>query len=575
MYITKFGKTFQTKWWKNEKLDPKLIAYDTETTLITSPAIVPDIILSTAYDGSNFVYIIKNSDIANFFEVNHDATLCFWNAAFDTPVIKKAGCNALEHYIDNSKLLDGQILYRLLSIATEGKEAQKWALDSVTEEILKETLDKDDNIRLTFGQYLVDNEVKYDTVSDAHIKYACLDPICTYMCTQQILNQIKLLPTTTNLAHQINLLGDIALAQVTRNGIHIDQERVERIKGELEIEKVRNEEILSTYGYVKGKKGNTKVLEDICKQEGFHMPVTASGRMSTAMNYLKEYKAHPFVNAYLQFKGFSKKQNFLTDLSAPVVYPRYNTIKVTSRSSCTRPNIQNMPRVGGIRECFIPEPGHVFIDVDYSGIELVAIASITKKLFKHSVMADLLNQGVDLHKYAASKIYKIPENEVSKDQRQTAKILNFGLISNMSPTTFVGHAAKFGLILTLEESSFLKKEWTKVFPEMEKYWKRGYGKQTVLTDTGFIRANCSYTEFLNCPMQSRAAEGAKIALYTLVRLGYKVAGFVHDQFLVSVKKEHADVALVDVQQIVIDSMQKLTVGVKVSTSGEICNVFKK
>ncbi len=575
MEIKKFGKKFITKTWNGEKLDSTMMAIDTETSLITSPAIIPDLVLITAYDGGDYIYIIKNKVFIQFMEVNLDTTCLFWNAAFDIPVLEQTGFS-FDSRIMKNRVLDGQILYRLLSIAMQGKEANKWSLDYVTETILKEVLDKDESIRLTFGQYLnEDKSVRYSDISEAHIKYACLDPVATYLCTQKILKQIATLPTTTNLAHNINLLGDLALAKVTRNGIHIDQERVTRIKQELELEKVRNEEILSTYGYIKGKKGNTKVLEEICQKEGFNLPATETGKMCTAKVYLEDYKGHPFIEAYLQFKGFSKQQNFLNDLEVPIVYPRYNTIKVTSRTSCTKPNIQQMPRLGDIRGCFIPTPGSVFLDIDYSAIELSALASINLKLFKNSVMADLINEDKDLHKYAASKIYKVAEDDVSKEQRQTAKILNFGLVANMSPDTFCGHAAKFGLTLTIEESTFLKSEWVKVFPEMAQYWKRGFGKTIVVTDTGFIRGDCSYTEFLNCPMQLKCAEGAKIALYNIIKSGYKVVAFIHDQVIIEHPLEGSGCALRHCQEIMVDSMSQVIRGVKVSTTGEICDRFKK
>lgn len=577
MIINKFKQQFIVKWWKDEQLSD-FITIDTETQLITSPAIIPNLILTTVYDGSGSVFIVKNDDIFKFIEKHNKATFCMYNAAFDIPVLEQAAKLPLfDTFIQNGRLLDGQILFRLHSIATEGMEAKKWSLDYVTELITKEILDKNEDIRLTFGQYQdnVTKAINYSKISEDHLKYACLDPIATYICTKKILEKIKQLPTTTNLAHNINLVGDIALAQVTRNGIHIDQERVLRIRAELESDKVKNEEILATYGYIKGKKGNTKILENICKQENFALPVTETGKMCVAKQYLEDYKKHPFIDAYLKFKGFSKTQNFLNDLNTEKVYPRYNSLKVTTRTSCTRPNVQNMPRIGGIRECFIAKPGHVFLDLDYSAIELAAISAINLKLFKFSIMADLINQGKDLHTYAASKIYKISEEEVSKEQRQFAKIANFGFVAAMSAQTFISHAAKFGITISLEDSSFLRSEWVKVFPEFAKYWKRGYGRTTILTDSGLIRSNCSYTEALNFPMQSRVAEGAKLALYNLMKSNYKVVAFIHDQVIIEHAIEGAEQSLKYVMKIMIDSMSMVIKGVTITMSGEICERFKK
>lgn len=573
MQISKFGKVYNIKWWNKEILNTELITLDTETELIRSPDHIPNVILTTAYDGSNNVYIIKNNQLQDFIKLHVKALFGFWNAAFDIPVLEKY--ISFDSHLLNNKILDGQLLYRSLNIATLGMEAKKWSLDYVTEQFTKEVLEKDDNIRLTFGQYLNSNVVQYDSISNTHLIYACLDPIATYICTKHILTLIKSLPTSTNLAHNINLVGDIALAQVTRNGICIDLEYMNKIKQNFELDIIKNSEILNSYGYYKGKKGNTKIIEQICKQENFILPITEKGKQSYTKLSLEPYKNHAFINAYLQFKGFSKQQNFLNDLNSSKVYPRYNSLKVTSRTSCTRPNIQNMPRIGGIRECFIPSPGNIFIDCDYTAIELAAIASINLKLFKYSIMADLLNKGQDLHTYAASKIYKINENEVTKQQRQTAKILNFGLVANMAPITFVHHAANFGVAITLEESIWLKEEWGKVFPEMIKYWKRGYGKDTVIFDTGFIRAGCSYTEYLNCPMQGKVIEGAKLALYMLIKSGYHVVAFIHDQIIIDHPIESAKEALENVKQIMIEAMQKVIINVKINVTGDLKTRFEK
>lgn len=576
MLLKKFGREFLTKFWTNEQLNPELIAIDTETTLIESPAKLPHLILTTVYDGSDFVYVIKNKDIAAFMELNKSATFNMWNAAFDVPVLEKNGADFTSH-INDSKLLDGQVLFRLLNIASLGMETKRWSLDYVSEILHKEILEKNDDIRLAFGKYRNQDsgEIYYNDISSEHIKYACLDPIATYFNTKKILAQIKLLPTTTNLAHDINLVGDLALAQVTRNGISIDQTNVVQIRQNLNLEKVKNEEILATYGYVKGKKGNTKVVEEICKREGFSLPVTQTGKLCVAKNFLEEYKSHPFISAYLKFKGFSKQQNFLNDLNAPIVHPRYNSIKVTARTSCTRPNIQNMPRIGGIRECFIPEPGHVFIDCDYSTIELCALSAICLRLFKYSIMADKINLQQDLHRYLASKIYNCSEEEVTKEQRQFAKIGNFGFGADMGIDTFIKHAAKSGYVLSIEEASKVKEAYLNAYPEMKQYFKRARGRDTLVTDTGFIRTGCSYTEYLNCGFQTKTAEGAKIMLYNLIKSGYKVVAFVHDQVLVSHPTEDAERALEDVKRIMVESMSKVIIGVRVAVDGKIKSKFEK
>ncbi len=552
-------------FWNNEYMG-ETIAIDTETEMITSPGIIPKLILATIANSSQS-FVVMPDKLHDFLNIHHSSTLYFYNAAFDLPVIEQTINFLFEHKIAYDKVIDAQILYRLHSIATLGKEPLKWNLKHVAKELVDMELDKDESIRLTFGSEL----------TEEHYKYAVLDAVATYKVTKKLLAQIATLPTKTNLAHKIHLMGDLALAQVTRNGIHIDRERVTRLRAELEIEKIKNEEIMATYGYVKGKKGNTKVLDEYFEEKGFELPQTATGKVKKTASTLKEFSVSgdKFIEAYLAFKGFSKVQNFLNDLDADTVHPRYNTLKVTGRVSCTRPNIQQMPRVGGIREAFIAKPGHVFIDCDYNMIELVALSAVNLALFGSSKMGDIINEGADLHRYLASKINNCTEEEVTKDQRQFAKVGNFGFGADMGIETFVSHAAKNGYDLTMEQAKKVKEAYLTAYPEMKRYFDRAKGRTQVVTDTGFVRNDCKYTEFLNCAFQTKVAEGAKISLYLLNKAGFRVVGFIHDQFLVEHPIEGAEEALETVKEIMITGMSMVIKGVKVAVTGEICGHFKK
>jgi DNA polymerase-1 len=572
--ISKFGKSFQVKQWKGEALE-KVVSLDTETRLIEHPGDIPDLVITTAHDGSDTVYWVKNEDVKAFLESLSKNTLVFHSAQFDVPVLEKSGFNFHEYLMKN-QVFDTAILYRLISIGTTGMEPKKWALDHLIKEFTGEELEKDDTIRLTFGQYLnPDKSVNYARMSEPHLKYACLDVVATRLIYEILMKKMSVLPTTTNCSHLIQLLGDIALAQVTRNGIGVDMEYTNKIRDEFKGHMERTQEILATYGLVRGQKGFNKVYEGMVKFLGLDLPLTEDGRVSSSVHDLEKYKHIPFVSAYCEFKSFEKQQNFLNLLTSDRVHPRYNTIKNTLRTSCTSPNIQQMPRIGGIRECFTAKPGFVFLDLDYSAIELCAIASLNLNLFGHSVMARLINEGKDLHIYAASKIYKIPEDQVTKHQRQLAKALNFGLVANMSGETFVGQAANYGVTVTPEESEVLKAQWAEVFPEMKKYWKRGFGKSTIITRTGFVVANCRYTQYLNYQMQSLVAEGAKLMLYSLYRSPFKVVAFVHDQVLIEIEEEKASVYLPEVTQIMVEAMEKVILGVKVRVDGEIKKKFTK
>jgi len=156
------------------------------------------------------------------------------------------------------------------------------------------------------------------------------------------------------------------------------------------------------------------------------------------------------------------------------IFPRYNLLVRTGRTSCSKPNIQNLPRKGGVRECLIPSPGHVLIACDYSTLELCTLGQICFDRYGQSHMRDLINQGVDLHRHVAAMILGKPESEVTKEDRQKAKAVNFALPGGMGTNGLGGYAASaYGVHLTVAEAESWRAKWMSLFPEMEAYLAQG------------------------------------------------------------------------------------------------------
>jgi DNA polymerase I-like protein with 3'-5' exonuclease and polymerase domains len=290
------------------------------------------------------------------------------------------------------------------------------------------------------------------------------------------------------------------------------------------------------------------------------------------------------------------------------VHPSYNVLVSTGRTSCYNPNIQQIPREGGIRECFIPSPGHCFVIIDYSTLELCTLAQVCLDRYGSSRMAELINKGADLHRWFASVVANKRETEVTEEERQRAKACNFGFPGGLGAARFLEYARNtFGITdMAEQKAAALKEKWLDAFPEMRLYlqdcllerhdfssldwcddskiaanlFKRIIGgsrtsttgkpyspktiqwafevvlpdvapwaadategskqllaevvKETVVTRTGRIRAKVDYCQAKNTPFQGLAADGAKIALYRLVKAGYRIALFVHDEFVVEI-----------------------------------------
>lgn len=588
MIINKFGKTFKVKQWSGEKLK-SFSSIDTEGELIKSPDHTPRLVVTTAYDGGDTIYIVTNSKVKEFLTLNHNSTMFLHNFPFDENALTTLCGYEWWNKIEQDKIFDTILLYRLYYIATKGFVPEKYSLDRVFKELFNYELPKDDDIRLTFGQFLrEDGSVDYKALSKskAHIEYACLDPVATYMIGMSLLKKIKLLQTSTNLAHRIHLMGACALASTNRNGIEVDLEYTSKLRESILTPLNQQLDIMATYGYVKGQKGNTKVYEDICDSVGVIVPKSPkAGKYSQAEEHLEKYKHIPFIKAFLGYKEHEKAASFLNLLTESRVYPWYDSLKITGRSSCSKPNMQNPPRVGGIRECFIPKEGHVFCDVDYGSIEMFTMADILKKKYGQSNMYDVLQSGQDPHCYVATLIYNIPYKEIYqkavvekiqpyKDWRQASKIANYGFLANMSEETFIEYAKQFGVEFTYEKAKKIKAGWKKAYPEIVDHWKDAYRNNTFISTTGFIRANCISTEWLNTHFQGRAAEGAKIALYLAYKEGLKIVSFVHDQIIIESKKEVAKEELKLLQQCMIEGM-KMVCPMNIQAEGEIKERYSK
>jgi DNA polymerase-1 len=205
------------------------------------------------------------------------------------------------------------------------------------------------------------------------------------------------------------------------------------------------------------------------------------------------------------------------------VHPFFSPLVKTGRTSCSKPNIQNVPRDEGLRNIYIPAPDCVLFANDYSQVELCALAQSCYQRFGKSRMRELINDGEDLHKWFGQIIKKNdsrPESEKSTDKeyRQLAKVPNFGLPGGLGVAKLVAFAHNnYGVEITLEEAVKLKALWLEAFPEMvdhlqpqidhefsneEEQWYIGK------TINGRISRRSAYNSACNYEFQGLVADGA-------------------------------------------------------------------
>ena len=304
-----------------------------------------------------------------------------------------------------------------------------------------------------------------------------------------------------------------------------------------------------------------------------------TGQYSTSEEVLLSLKAkHPVVGMILEYRELKKListyisalPNYI-DPTTGKIHTTYNqTVTATGRLSSSNPNLQNLPirseRGQLIRQAVIPDDGCVFLSSDYSQIELRLMAHFSQD--PHLVEA--FRSGQDVHAATAAKIFNVPIEEVTKDQRRQSKTANFGIIYGISA---------FGLAQQLDcsrsEAKALIDGYFAAFPGVIDYIERqkqlareqGYavtlfGRKRYLPD--ILSHNATVRSFaernaVNSPIQGTAADIIKMAMVTIHRrlneegLKAQMIMQVHDELNFNVPMEEVD----KVREIVVSEMQNV------------------
>jgi len=302
-----------------------------------------------------------------------------------------------------------------------------------------------------------------------------------------------------------------------------------------------------------------------------------TGQYSTSEEVLMALKdRHPVISAILDYRELKKLiSTYISALPGYInpkdgkIHTTYNqTVTATGRLSSSNPNLQNLPirseRGRFIREAVIPDDGCLFLSADYSQIELRLMAHFSQD--EHMLAA--FRSGQDIHAATAARIYGLPIEQITKDQRRNAKTANFGIIYGISA---------FGLAQQLDcsrtEAKQLIDDYFAAFPRVIQYIEsqkelarqRGYaetlfGRKRYLPDITSQNATVrSFAErnAVNAPIQGTAADIIKMAMVSIHRrlkeenLQAQMTMQVHDELNFNVPTAEID----RVREIVVTEMQ--------------------
>lgn len=575
MTFTFNNQTFTIKFWTpdNGKLG-RFVAVDTETTMVPF-YMTPDLVTMQAYSGGENVYYIPKNHIKQFLYTHRDSYFIGQNFAFDNDVLQKFTSDSEYFYgrYDNNLNRDIGILYRLYHLAEHGFIPFKRNLALLSKIYLGKELVKDET-RENFGQFI---NAPIDAIPSNYLEYGAIDAIATYQIYFRLMGDIRRHDKFNKLlSHDIQIKGDLALLHIHKNGINFDLSQRDGWLNKVDKEMEIHANILASWGWVRGKKGIKDVYSSIMDRLGLSNVLPRSEKsneLSSKAEDLSPYRKYQFVASFLEYQSLEKASSFVRDFTGGSVHPRYNLLVNTGRTSCSSPNFQQLPKMGGIREMFVAAPGNTFLITDYSAIELATLAQVCYNKFGYSEMRERINAGEDLHRYYASIMNNCSTKEVTKQQRQEAKAANFGFPGGLGIDTFIEFSRGYGLELTQEQAQEMKNVWFTAFPEMDSYMQNEIGH--VFTETGRKRGDTSYCAEKNTPFQGLAADGAKLALYNLDKAGFKVVGFVHDEILTEVPEENAESALVLQEKIMIDSMKEVVTDVAVSVESMVSAYYTK
>ena len=233
------------------------------------------------------------------------------------------------------------------------------------------------------------------------------------------------------------------LADMQYTGIYVDKAELTKYGKELkeQIEKLK-EEIYELAGE-EFNINSTKQLGEVLF-ESLELPVQRKNKSgySTDSEVLEKLKGkHPIIEKLLEYRKLTKLNSTYVEGVIPFINPItgrihsyfHQTVTATGRISSTEPNLQNIPtrnELGQkIRMAFMPEKqGEIYLDADYSQIELRVLAHMSKD----ENMTNAFNQGEDIHREVASKVFDVPLEEVTKEMRGKAKAVNFGIVYGIS-----------------------------------------------------------------------------------------------------------------------------------------------
>ena len=374
------------------------------------------------------------------------------------------------------------------------------------------------------------------------------------------------------------------LGTMEENGVKIDSDNLKGISQEFGQHIHQLEEDIYKMAGVRFNIASPKQLGEVLfekMQLDAKAKKTRTGQYATGEEVLQKLAGkHPIIHTILEYRSYTKLKSTYLDALPALISPKdglihtsFNqAVTATGRLSSNNPNLQNIPvrtDIGKeIRRAFVPRgPEYTLMAADYSQIELRIIAHLSKD----PAMVNDFNLGHDIHAATAAKVFHVPMDQVTKEQRSRAKAVNFGIIYGMSA---------FGLAERMEisrsEAADIIKKYFEEYAGIKEYMnrsialakERGYA-ETIMGRRRYLRdinaANATVRNFaernaINAPIQGSSADMIKIAMVNIQReierlkLQSKMILQVHDELVFDARLDELDTLKALVNEKMVNAM---------------------
>lgn len=591
----------QQQWqaWLDKLQKADLFAFDTETTSLDylDARIVG---VSFAVKAGEAAYLpLKHDypgapDQLDFDEIMHDL-----KPLLESPKHLKVGQNLkydrhvlLNHGIDLQGIAHDTMLesYVLDSTAT------RHDMDSLAQKYLGRDTIHFEDIAGKGKKQLTFNEIGIEQASP----YAAEDADITLQLHQTLWPKIEKIPSLAKVYKELEMPLLPVLNTLERNGVNIDIWMLQQQSDNMARQIADLEEQAYTVAGQKFNLGSPKQLQEILYEKQ-QLPVkkkTPKGQPSTAEEVLQELadEGYELPQIIMQYRGLSKLKSTYTDKlplqvnkSSGRVHTSYHqAVTATGRLSSSDPNLQNIPirseNGRRIREAFVASDGYVLLAADYSQIELRIMAHLSGDKSLLNAFAN----GEDIHRHTASEIFGVALEEVTSDQRRSAKAINFGLIYGMS-----AHGLSRQLGIERHQAADYMNVYFERYPGVRQYMDntrqqakdQGYvetlfGRRLYLPEinsSNGMRRQYAERTAINAPMQGSAADIIKRAMIDIhtwlsnADTGIKMIMQVHDELVFEVPKDQLDMAKNTIEDFMVKAAElnvPLEVGIGVGDNWE-------